>query len=247
MQIKTTIPVSVSSPDPSTLNVGTPDSGPSTSSYCLDFISSDASTDRHTEAINPSGWKLDNYRRNPVFQNSHQYGDILFTLGKASVTEVRDVAGRKALFQRIEFACDVNPMAKIAHGLYKGGFLSGVSVGFVPLKWQDVPSGRNADLQSAVSQVCNLQPDHKSNSSQSPRRVYLEQELLEVSAVAIPANPNALALAYKSGAVEKSDLRELSTLLNCTLSAYEVPASAGPVEDPNCIFLERLNAVLRKT
>jgi phage head maturation protease len=143
------------------------------------------------------------------------------------------------LFQRIEFACDVNPMARIAHGLYKGGFLSGVSVGFVPLKWQEPSSSSSSS----------------SSSSDSPRRVYIEQELLEVSAVAIPANPNALALAYKSGAVEKADLKELSTLLNCTLSAqasgagypqstiHHPPAS----EDLNLVLLQRLNAVLRKT
>ncbi len=35
---------------------------------------------------------------------------------------------------------------------------------------------------------------------------YLEQELLEVSAVSVPANPNALALALKSGAVEPGEL-----------------------------------------
>jgi hypothetical protein len=71
----------------------------------------------------------------------------------------------------------------------------------------------------------------------------LEQELLEVSAVAIPANPNALALAYKSGAVEKADLKELSSLLSCTLAANTVPTSA---DDPNLGFLEQLNAVMRK-
>jgi hypothetical protein len=46
-----------------------------------------------------------------------------------------------------------------------------------------------------------------------PRRRYLEQELLEVSAVAIPANPDALALGVKSGAVAKSDLKEALELL----------------------------------
>ncbi len=45
---------------------------------CLDFIASDAMLDRYDEI---SGWKLENYQRNPVFQNSQQYGDILFTLG----------------------------------------------------------------------------------------------------------------------------------------------------------------------
>jgi len=53
------------------------------------------------------------------------------------------------------------------------------------------------------------------------RRRFLEQELLEVSAVAIPANPNALALALKSGAVEKSDIKELSDVLRLTLEEKE--------------------------
>jgi hypothetical protein len=44
------------------------------------------------------------YRRNPVFQNAHNYGDILFTLGKALITDVRPVTGRQALFQRIQLA-----------------------------------------------------------------------------------------------------------------------------------------------
>ncbi len=133
-----------------------------------------------------------NYRRNPVFQNAHQYGDIIFTLGKALVTEVRE--GR--LYQRIEFATEVNPMARIAYGLYRGGFLNAVSVGFIPLRWEN------------------------GSEEKGFRRRYLEQELLEVSAVGIPANPNALALGLKAGAVEKTDLKELSELIGQALSAY---------------------------
>ena len=57
----------------------------------------------------------------------------------------------------------------------------------------------------------------------APRRRYLEQELLEVSAVAIPANPNALALGLKSGAVEKSDVRDLVDLLKMTLDPARNP------------------------
>src|SRR5208282_4934283 len=60
---------------------------------CLDFVASDASLDRFNEIISPEGWHLDQYRRNPVFQNAHQYGDVIFTLGKALLTEVRTVAG----------------------------------------------------------------------------------------------------------------------------------------------------------
>src|SRR6266566_4094365 len=107
------------------------------SSAILDFIASTATLDRYREIIEPEGWKLDSYRRNPVFQNAHNYGDILFTLGKALFTEVRDIGGRQALCQRIQFATEVNPVDRIAYGLYSGGFLNAVSVGFIPLRWED--------------------------------------------------------------------------------------------------------------
>jgi hypothetical protein len=151
----------------------------------LDFVASDETLDRYDEIIEAAGWRLDNYQQNPVFQNAHNYGDIIFTLGKALITEVRD--GR--LYQCIQFATEVNPMAKIAYGLYRGNFLNAVSVGFIPLRWEN--GGADAGY----------------------RRKFLEQELLEVSAVGIPANPNALQLGLKAGAVEKSDLADLLELL----------------------------------
>ncbi|HSU54723.1 MAG TPA: hypothetical protein VLT36_11745 [Candidatus Dormibacteraeota bacterium] len=165
----------------------------------LDFISSDATLDRYGEIIQPTGWKLDNYLRNPVFQNAHQYGDILHTLGKATVTEVR--AGK--LFQRVEFACDVNPIARIAYGLYKGKFLNAVSVGFVPIRWKDASEKscrRRREETLTEKHECEGIPEEdgedQSLLTSSPTmkgygRIFLEQELLEVSAVAIcPLNSN---------------------------------------------------------
>jgi phage head maturation protease len=168
----------------------------------LDFVASTATLDRYHEVIEPAGWRLESYRRNPVFQNAHNYGDILFTLGKALTTEVRTLGERQALCQRIQFATEVNPVARIAYGLYKGGFLNAVSVGFIPLKWEDGNGEREAAERGA-----------------SPRRRYLEQELLEVSAVAIPANPDALALGLKSGAIVKADLQAALELLRALVGA----------------------------
>jgi HK97 family phage prohead protease len=180
----------------------------------LDFVSSSATLDRYHEIIEPAGWNLESYRRNPVFQNAHNYGDVIFTLGKALVTEVRSgPSGGQHLFQRIEFATDVNPMARIAYGLYKGGFLRAVSVGFVPMKWE------NGDEKSDF------------------RRRYLEQELLELSAVAIPANPDALALGVKSGAVGKADLKETLELLR----ALEPEAKERPMMN----FARELHRIMR--
>src|SRR5512133_139653 len=168
----------------------------------LDFVASTATLDRYHEIIEPAGWRLDSYRRNPVFQNAHNYGDILFTLGKALSTEVRTIGDRAALCQRIQFAVEVNPVARIAYGLYKGGFLNAVSVGFIPLRWEDGGNG-SASAQGAPA----------------PRRRFLEQELLEVSAVAIPANPDALAMGLKSGAIEKADLEAALDLFRTLLGA----------------------------
>ncbi|HLH54554.1 MAG TPA: hypothetical protein VKY92_13155 [Verrucomicrobiae bacterium] len=192
----------------------------------LDFIASDETVDRYGEIISPSGWRLEAYRRNPVFQNAHQYGDILFTLGKALITEVRTVAPipgtpsaqlaqpKTALYQRIQFATDINPVARIAYGLYQGKFLNAVSVGFVPLKWVDADGTEHAPQNSAGGSVQAV-PAHSrgGRGAQRVRRRYLEQELLEVSAIGIPANPNALALGLRAGAIEKSDLRETLELL----------------------------------
>jgi hypothetical protein len=177
----------------------------------LDFIASTATLDRYHEVIEPAGWRLDSYRSNPVFQNAHNYGDILFTLGKALSTEVRAVAGGEALCQTIQFATEVNPVARIAYGLYKGGFLNAVSVGFIPLRWEDGGAG------SASAQ-----------SPGGPRRRYLEQELLEVSAVAIPANPDALALGLKSGAIVKADLQDTVELLRALTAAPSSQVNPQP-------------------
>ena len=165
----------------------------SRSASTLDFIVSDETLDRYNEVIVASGWKLDNYVRNPVFQNSHQYGDIIYTIGRALTTEVRTMQGRTVLYQRVEFATEANPIAKIAYNLYKGKFLNAVSVGFIPLQWE------------------NGEPGNLWN------RRYTEQELLEVSAVGIPANPNALALGLKAGALSKQQIKDLGALLHYAL------------------------------
>jgi len=186
---------------------------PECSGACLDFVSSDETLDRYNEIIIASGWQLANYQQNPVFQNSHQYGDIIFTLGKAITTEVRG----STLFQRIQFATEANPIAKIAYGLYRGKFLNAVSVGFAPLRWE------NGTEKTAY------------------RRKYLEQELLEVSAVGIPANPNALALGLKSGAIAKSDLRESLDLIRSVLE----PESRASLQGQLFRMAAQFHAILR--
>lgn len=180
----------------------------------LEFTASNATLDRFCEVIEPAGWRLENYRRNPVFQNAHQYGDVIFTLGKALVTEVRE--GR--LVQRIQFAVEENPIARVTYNLYRGGFLNAVSVGFVPIRWEN------------------------GTEKTEWRRRYLEQELLEVSAVAIPANPDALVMGVKAGAVGRGELTELVELLTRVLPNEHLKAQRTIYE-----FARTLRGVLKRT
>lgn len=170
----------------------------------IDFAASTDQVDRYQEIIDPAGWVLENYQRNPVFQACHSYCEITDTIGRAEITEVRG----NMLFQRVLFATEANPLAAVAYGLYKGKFLSAVSVGFSPLAWQDFSAE-----EAAANGGC--------------RRRYTKQELMEVSAVSIPANPGALALGLKSGAVQRRDLDHLHDLLT-TLRDHRDLSSESP-------------------
>ncbi len=167
----------------------------------IEFTASDDTLDRYDEVIEAKGWDLTNYRRNPVFQNSHKYGDVMHTLGKSLLTEVRG----NALVQRIEFAVAINPVAKLTYDLYRGGFLNAVSVGFIPIEWED------------------------GGGATAYRRKFLKQELLELSAVSLPANPNALQNALKAGAVDLAELRDLAEFLKEFCSAPAAPVTQSGV------------------
>lgn len=138
-------------------------------------------------------------------------------------------------------------MARIAYALYKGKFLNAVSVGFIPLRWEDgegvegrgsrlrvEASARQAGVEGGGSphRISSSIPDtrHPSSPTRNYRRRYLEQELLEVSAVGIPANPNALQLGLKAGAIQKSDLQELLDMLRTLCDSK--PQFPSPLPSP---------------
>ena len=108
--------------------------------------------------------------------------------------------------------------------------LQAASVGFIPLKWED----------------SEPTPNHNLNPNQAWARRYTEQELLEVSAVGIPANPNALTLALRAGAVEESDLRELFALLKHLIGASDSSCSSESVPSVRSVsFVSNLLPHLR--
>ena len=84
------------------------------------------SEDRKGDVIDPSGWELEGYRRNPVFLWAHDRSRP--PIGRSQRIWVAD----DALYAEVEFA-PTDFAGEIA-GLYERGFMRGVSVGFLPLE-----------------------------------------------------------------------------------------------------------------
>lgn len=137
----------------------------------LQFAISTGTVDRDGDTIDPHGWDLSHYNKNGVVLWAHDYHEP--PIGKALATWVED--GK--LKSRAQFASrDLYPFADMIYRMYLEGFLSAVSVGFSPTKW-----ARNEERGGYYPVD------------------YLEQELLEYSAVPIPANPEALLEAKAKG------------------------------------------------
>ena len=94
------------------------------------FTISSGSVDRDNDTISPGGWKLDNYRKNPVVLFGHQSG--MPPIGKAVSVEVRS----GALKADVIFAePGTYALADTVRGLVDQDILRATSVGFIALKW----------------------------------------------------------------------------------------------------------------
>lgn len=127
------------------------------------FKASTAATDRQGEIVTADGWKIDNFRANPVILDSHNYGTVRSILGKA--VETRTPADGP----EVDIVFAPTPEGLCAEQLVEGGFLNTVSVGFQSLK-REPGATRGEPLR------------------------HTEKDLLEVSMVPVPANPEAVRL-----------------------------------------------------
>lgn len=132
----------------------------------LDFVLSDATIDRYGDIVEPKGWDLSWFVKNPIALFGH---NASFPIGTWS--NVRVEGGK--LMAKLNLAAR-GTSARIDEliGLVEQGVLRAVSVGFIPRK------------------SAPMDPDKPYNGTR-----FLEQELLETSLVSVPANPAALAVA----------------------------------------------------
>lgn len=145
-------------------------------------VATDASIDRDGEIVDPKGLDTQNFERNPVLLWAHDYRQE--PIGK--VLEIRK-EGDRVLFQP-QLAIDISPRAKMYFEMIKAGILSAFSIGFIPKEWSD-----------------------RDNGSGGKNRVFTKSELLEISLVPVPANPNALVLARSFASKMEGSAEEKET------------------------------------
>ena len=129
----------------------------------LTFVVSSGAVDRHGDVVSPEGWRLEAYRANPVVLWAHDYR-------RPAIGRAQSVwSDGRALLAHLEFA--PTEFAREVEALYRSGYQQGVSVGFRPLRFEERRDPRTGAFLGIR---------------------FLEQELLEISAVPVPANQGAL-------------------------------------------------------
>lgn len=157
-----------------------------------DHVASDETADRMGDIIRVKGWDLEPFKQNPLLLWNHDSSGP--PIGRVeSVKKGSSEEGGKALLSTSRFFdAEKNPFADFIWRMVADGDLPAVSVGFMPRK--------------------TVRPDDAEERSKLGLGewgvVYEEAELLELSVVTVPANPNALMrrldALVEAGTVEKS-------------------------------------------
>ena len=180
----------------------------------LTFVASDGTRDAAGTVLNQENWSLKRYEKNPIIGYQHEvYGgwdssDPDNIIGKARVYVEDGVLLAEITFE----TKDINEKAEKIYKKLLFGSLNAVSVGFLPIGKGSWGKGDEAIDGS------------------NPTYYYAGQELLEISVVNIPSNPNAVRRAME---YEQNELK--------ALMEAEKPEPAAPQPEDRGVDVENAN------
>ncbi len=129
---------------------------------------STSSVDRDGESIDPIAFKkrLKTFKARPILLSSHDYRDLQKQIGEFTQIKVTP----EGLMGKPKYYVNMgNPEADWGFFLASIGMAS-YSVGFIPFAWDDMEDG---------------------DGDKSPKKIYTDVELLEISHVVVPSNRDA--------------------------------------------------------
>ena len=163
--------------------------------------------DREGDIVDPMGAIVDNYKNNAVMQWAHKYDEL--PIGKSvemSRTKIRAVVKgneveQNAIQAAVVFQPDSNYheaysglRGSMVRRMYLTGFLNAVSIGFDPQEWEEIEEKIEDGDKGLVIQVTD-------------GTKFTSWELLEFSAVPVPANPQALMQRSKEFGIDKKIIK----------------------------------------
>jgi hypothetical protein len=167
-------------------------------------------TDRDKDIVDPAGAVVENYSKNAVMQWAHQYEEL--PVGKSVemfATKIKAVKDGQeqdfnAIKARVVFQPDSNYhdsytgiRGSMVRRMYVTGFLNAVSIGFDPLEWEPIEEKG----EKTPSELLGMVPNNGTR--------FVKWDLLEFSAVPVPANPQAL-VDRNYDSVAKAQLRRVA-------------------------------------
>ncbi len=148
-----------------------PDAALAADDRTISYVFSDETVARDGHVISTAGWELSNFLANPVFLWGHDASQP--PIGR--VTQIGPVGTQ--LRGAVRYAtAEEFPFADTVYRLTKGGYISAVSVSWLPIEYS-----------------------YSTDKARPGGIDFKRQELLEISAVPLPSLPTALATARNSG------------------------------------------------
>ena len=158
----------------------------------ITFVASDGSRDSAHTVLNPEGWDLSRFEKNPIIGYNHDiYGGWSGNDADKVIGKGRAYIEDKKLMVDITFEPkEINQLAEKIYQKILFGSINAVSVGFLPL-------GKGAWGKGS-----------EGPGEENETYYYAGQQLLEISVVNIPANGNATKKGEDPTEAEIEELRQ---------------------------------------
>ena len=198
----------------------------------MEYVASSEAIDSHGDKILLSGWRFNRMRTNAPFLDSHRKGSISDVLGEVTGASLED----GALVQRVRWAIGIGvPKIDAAFRMAEAGFLKAVSVGFQTVEVLSrfiVGRGGRRVEDPNFEQRVQEEFGVSAEEARILQNLFIEQEQIELSAVSIGANPEALVRSFEEGVISEKALYDLGFGDD---QAYDflVKAAAG-YQSPEC-------------
>ena len=184
----------------------------------IEFIASTDGIKRDGNRVRNDGWDFSNFEKNPVFLWGHDQGGgdkpPLPPIGSISEYWVEEVDGADSgitsqLKIRVRFA--THDLAETVFQLYRQGHLRAVSIGWTPLEYEPILDGEGVQVGWD----------------------FIRSELLEVSAVPVPADPDALMVAAASGVLPQDQIGAFARAMRSSHAGAYWLDSRSATDDDN--------------